>query len=120
MDEKKKTANWLFLRRPPAFFDPIRRLLEPPDKLIEVFVIKGQTVADLGCGSGFYSLPLAEQVGPAGKVYAVDMGKDCIRTLEKRALKKGCRNIETHASSASDLSFIKDGSVDFIFANGLL
>jgi ubiquinone/menaquinone biosynthesis C-methylase UbiE len=40
--------------------------------------------------------------------------------LEKKANKRGCRNIEAHASSASDLSFIKDESVDFVLANGLL
>jgi ubiquinone/menaquinone biosynthesis C-methylase UbiE len=40
--------------------------------------------------------------------------------LEKKVDKLGYRNIELHASSASDLSFIKDGSVDFVLANGLL
>lgn len=38
----------------------------------------------------------------------------------KRAGKRGYHNIEAHASSASDLSFIKDGSVDFVLANGPL
>jgi ubiquinone/menaquinone biosynthesis C-methylase UbiE len=39
---------------------------------------------------------------------------------KKKADKRGYHNIEAHASSASDLSFIKDGSVDFVLANGLL
>jgi ubiquinone/menaquinone biosynthesis C-methylase UbiE len=120
MVQKKEGSKWLFLRRPPAFFDPVRRLLEPPDRLVDAFDLKGQTVADLGCGSGYHTFALAERVGPEGKVYAVDMGKSSIRTLEKRAAKGGYGNVEAHASSASDLSFIKDGSVDFVFANGLL
>ena len=120
MSEKKQAKNWLFLRRPPAFLDPIRRLFEPPNRLIEPYVKKGQVVADLGCGSGYYTLPLAELVGPKGKVYAVDLGGDCIQALEKKADKDGHHNVETHASSASDLSFINDKSVDFVFANGLL
>jgi len=120
-DQKKlKWSDWLFLRRPPAFLDPIRRLFESPKKLVEPFVKDGQVVADLGCGSGYYTFALAELVGPKGKVYAVDLGKGCIRALEKKARKGGYRNTEAHASSASDLSFIKDRSVDFVLANGLL
>ena len=117
---KSKWSDWLFLRRPPAFLDPIRRLFEPPRKLIEPYVKNGQVVADLGCGSGYYTLALAKLVGPKGKVYAVDLGKNCIRALEQRTPKGGYRNIEAYASSASDVSFIKDRSVDFVLANGLL
>jgi tRNA G46 methylase TrmB len=116
----KSTSSRLFLRRPPAFLDPIRRLFEPPQKLIGPHVRKGQVVADLGCGSGYYTLPMAEIVGPEGKVVAVDLSRTSIRTLEKKAEKRGYGNIEVHAASAADLSFIKDGSVDFILANGLL
>ena len=81
---------------------------------------KSQVVVDLGCGSGYYTLPLAELVGPEGNVYAVDLGENCIQALEKKADKGGYHNVKAHASSASDLSFIKDRSVDFVFANGLL
>ena len=120
-DQKKlNSSDWLFLRRPPAFLDPIRRLFESPKKLIEPYVKDGQVVADLGCGSGYYTFALAELVGPKGKIYAVDLGRSCIRALEKKARKSGYRNIEAHASSASDVSLIKDRSVDFVLANGLL
>ncbi len=127
MDMIKKTKSqakpWLLSRRRPAipaFLDPIRRLFEPPQRLIGSYVKKGQVVVDLGCGSGYYALPLAETVGSEGKVYAVDLGKNSIRTVEKKAKKHGYNNIEVYSSSAADLSFIKDRSVDFIFANGLL
>ena len=77
-------------------------------------------VADLGCGPGFYTLALADCVGPEGKVYAVDFDEKCIQALEKKVEQEGYHNIETHASSASDLHFINDGSVDFVLANGFL
>ena len=99
---------------------PIMRIFEPPKRLIGPYVKNGQVVADLGCASGYYTFALADSVGPAGKVYAVDLGKKSIRALEKKVEKGGYRNIESHASSAADLSFIKDRSVDFVFANGLL
>jgi len=122
-ETKSQAKPWLSSRRRsaiPAILDPIRRLFEPPQRLIGSYVKKGQVVADLGCGPGYYAIPMAEIVGSEGKVYAVDLGKHSIRTLEKKAKKHGYRNIETHASSAADLSFIKDRSVDFVLANGLL
>jgi len=100
--------------------NPIRRLFENPQSSIEPYVTKGQVVADIGCGPGYYTLALAECVGPEGRVYAVDFKENYIRELEKRAGERGYHNIEAHATSASDLSFIKDESVDFVLANGLL
>ena len=99
---------------------PIVRIFDPPERLIKPFVKKGQVVVDLGCATGYYALALADSVGPEGKVYAVDKNKKSIRVLEKKVEKGGYRNIEAHASSAADLSFIKDRSVDFVFANTLL
>jgi ubiquinone/menaquinone biosynthesis C-methylase UbiE len=112
-------------RHPPwnislSILGPFRTLFEPPQRLVEPYVKRGQVVADLGCGPGYYTLVLAKSVGPGGKVYAIDLDKKCIRALEKKADKAGYHNIEAHASSAADLSFIKDKSVDFILANGLL
>jgi ubiquinone/menaquinone biosynthesis C-methylase UbiE len=103
-----------------AHDNPFRRLFESPRKLVEPYVTNGQVVADLGCGPGFYTLALADLVGPEGKVYAVDSDEKAIQAVEKKADKRGYRNIDTHVSSASDLSFIKDGVVDFILAHGLL
>jgi 2-polyprenyl-3-methyl-5-hydroxy-6-metoxy-1,4-benzoquinol methylase len=112
--------RWSFLRRQPAILDLIRPLFEPPQRLIQPYVKKGQVVADLACAWGYYTFPLADLVGPEGKVYAVDLGEKCIRAIQKKADNGGYHNIEAHASSASDVSFIKDGSVDFVLAYGLL
>jgi tRNA G46 methylase TrmB len=123
--QRKDTINSqapgsLFLRKPPASLNPIVRLFESPQRLISPYIKKGQVVADLGCGSGQYTLALIEIVGPAGKVYAIDLDKKRMRSLEKKTEKGGYYNIELHATSASDLSFIKDRSVDFVLANGQL
>ena len=126
--EEKKAAldqtNQEKLPRNPLDLTYIKRFFyrdrSSPQKQIEPYVAKGQVVADLGCGPGFYTLALADCVGPEGKVYAVDFSEKCIQTLDKKVEKGGYHNIEMHASSASDLSFINDGSVDFVLANGLL
>ncbi len=100
--------------------NPIKRLFEKPQRSIEPYVRKSQVVADLGCNTGYYTFGLADCVGPEGRVYAVDLKEDYIRVLEKRADELGYANIEAHATSASDLNFIEDESVDFVLANGLL
>jgi ubiquinone/menaquinone biosynthesis C-methylase UbiE len=110
--------RWAFLRRTPSFFN----WFEGPAifKRIRPYVQKGQIAADIGSGWGYYTFGLADRVGPAGKVYSVELSEKCIQSIQKKALKGGYSNIEAHASSAADLGFMKDGSVDFIFANGLL
>jgi 2-polyprenyl-3-methyl-5-hydroxy-6-metoxy-1,4-benzoquinol methylase len=118
-------SNRLFSRLAPwhialALTEPLNRLFDPAERLVGPHVKRGQVAADLGCGRGYYTLALAELVGPEGKVYAVDLDEKNIRVLTRKAARRGCRNIEAHASSASDLSFIADRSVDFILANGLL
>lgn len=118
--EKVRTAHWWTSRRGPAFLDPIFRLFEHPEKIVAPYLRKGYVVADLGCGWGHYSLVLSKMVGPEGKVISVDLADKCIRSLRKKAARRGFQNIEARALSASDLSFIPDQSVDFVFANGLL
>lgn len=103
-----------------AFLYPFRKHFEDPEKILGPYLSKGQVVADLGCGPGFFSIPIAQYVGPEGKVYAVDSNEKAIRTIEKKMKQKGIKNLEPYVSSAHDLGFIEDGSVDFIFAYGLL
>ena len=100
--------------------NPISRLRENPQRSIEPYVRKGQVVADLGCNTGFYTFALADCVGPQGTVYAVDLNEGYVRALIKKGEERGYHNIEWHAASASDMSSIKDESVSFVLANGLL
>ena len=55
---------------------------------------KGQVVCDLGCGNGFYTLPLAEAVSGKGQVYAVDIQPEMLRLLADRAKQTRLRNIK--------------------------
>lgn len=45
----------------------------------------GQTVVDVGAGSGFFAWPAAEIVGPTGRVYAVDVSSDLVDLVGERA-----------------------------------
>ena len=111
--EKKQPKNQINL-------NPIKRLFENPQKSLEPYVKKGQVVADLGCNTGYYTFPLADCVGPEGRVHAVDLREDFISALQKKGDEGGYHNIEWHVASAADMNFINDESVDFVLANGLL
>ena len=118
--EIKRTTHWILSRRGPAFLGPLFRLGDKSLRRVAAAVQKSSVIADLGCGWGHYSFALADMVGPEGKVYAVDLARKCIMAIRRKAEKHGCRDIEAHESTAADLSFIKAGSVDLVFANGLL
>jgi ubiquinone/menaquinone biosynthesis C-methylase UbiE len=53
----------------------------------------GQTVCDMGCGNGFYTLQLARLVGPRGLVYAVDIQPEMLQMLAHNAVEAGLTNI---------------------------
>jgi len=53
----------------------------------------GQTVCDMGCGNGFYTLQLARLVGPKGLVYAVDIQPEMLQMLAHNAAGAGLTNI---------------------------
>lgn len=55
----------------------------------------GWTVCDFGCGNGYHTLPLAQQVGPKGKVFAVDIQSEMLAMLQKRAKQAGVRNVQS-------------------------
>lgn len=53
----------------------------------------GQSVADIGAGSGYYVMRLAERVGPQGRVYAEDVTPRYLAGLEARVAKAGLTNV---------------------------
>jgi len=97
----------------------LRRRLVDPRKLVCRYVREGRTVADLGCGPGFFIQALAEAVGPAGTVYAIDSDERAVREVERKAGEKGLKNVDARTASAARIGFIPDSSVDFALCHGL-
>jgi ubiquinone/menaquinone biosynthesis C-methylase UbiE len=62
--------------------------------LANLGVKPGMTVCDIGCGNGYYSLQLAEMVGPTGRVLAVDIQPEMLDMLRKRAADREVTNIK--------------------------
>ena len=67
---------------------------EEPDRALDVLKIqKGAVVADVGAGSGYFTAKLSSRVGPAGKVYAVDIQPEMLRLLGLRLAKGNITNV---------------------------
>jgi precorrin-6B methylase 2 len=82
--------------------------------LIEALAIQpGQTVCDMGCGNGFYTLELARRVGPRGRVYAVDVQPEMLRMLLGRLAEEGIHNVKPVLGTAIDPRLPK-GEVDLV------
>jgi ubiquinone/menaquinone biosynthesis C-methylase UbiE len=97
---------------------PIRRWFENPQDVLGPDLKSGATALDVGCAMGFFSLPLAELVGPTGRVICVDLQERMIRSLRKRAARAGVSDrIETRVCSTSSLGLGDlEGEVDFALA----
>jgi ubiquinone/menaquinone biosynthesis C-methylase UbiE len=110
-------------RRVPLFIldNFLRRLVSPPEKAFAKFVSPGQVVADLGCGPGYFALPLAKLVGRGGKVFAVDFDQKAIERVRKKVSDARLEDVvESWVSSAAELGVIPDQSIDFVLGAELL
>jgi ubiquinone/menaquinone biosynthesis C-methylase UbiE len=86
-----------------ALEDPKRDAYQKPHEVIEALRLQpGEVVADIGAGSGYFSLRLAHHVGPTGHVYAVDISPDMIRRMNERIHEAGLLNISTVLASPAN------------------
>jgi ubiquinone/menaquinone biosynthesis C-methylase UbiE len=69
--------------------NPFRRLSQKPEKIFLGLVHSGQTVADLGCGPGYFTLGLARIVGENGRVIAVDLQEKMLERVASKAERAG-------------------------------
>jgi predicted methyltransferase len=80
-----------------------REIEERPSLAVKLLRIEpGQTVADIGAGSGYYTELLSKATGPTGKVYATELQPEMLRLLEQRIRRKRLANVETILSTETD------------------
>jgi len=95
--------------------DPSRAAWQKPEEVVRALDLKsGEKIADIGAGSGYFTLPFARKVGPAGKVYAVDIDREMLAYIEQRARQENLHNIQTILAQAHDPE-LAPASVDLIF-----
>ncbi|MCX5849308.1 MAG: class I SAM-dependent methyltransferase [Deltaproteobacteria bacterium] len=110
-DKKHVCPWWLCF----TFDNPLRRIFHDPVKILSPYVHKGDTAIDIGPGMGYFTIPLAELVGSAGCVTAIDIQPKMLSALMERAHKKGVEErIKTHLAGPDSIGFYE--KADFILA----
>ena len=96
--------------------DPERLLWLPPDEVVSLLHPRqGMVIADIGSGTGYFSIPFARQVGPTGKVYAVDVQQEMLSLLNKKLKGVGTSsNIELVLGDATRTNLLSE-SADIVF-----
>lgn len=93
---------------------------QDPKKLLRrVGLNRGDTVVDVGAGTGFYSFPAAAAVGPGGRVFAVDVSRELVELLRERSTRRNITNVTPVLSTRTRIP-IEDAVADVaILANVL-
>jgi ubiquinone/menaquinone biosynthesis C-methylase UbiE len=98
-----------------ALDNPIRRIIHNPQKILGGYIEPGQTVLDLGCGPGTFSLAMAKMVGESGKVIAVDVQEEMLQIVREKAVQQGLGSIiVAHKSDPNRIGLSE--KVDFALA----
>jgi len=109
---RQPTCPWWFLF---TFDNPLRMIYQDPVKIMSPYIHVGDTVVDLGCGMGYFSIPMAELVGDRGKVISVDLQEQMLAGLRRRAENAGLFDrIKTHQSAQDQIRLFEE--VDFVLA----
>ena len=100
--------------------DYIERMERPTrvvkvNEVIEKLRLKpGDSVADIGSGSGTFSVPMAKAIAPNGILYAVDIDQKMLDFVSERAKKEGVTNLRTVLGEYDDPKLpVKDVDVAF-------
>ncbi len=108
--ENPNWQQWVY-----AFERPGREIYDRRKDIVAATGIEpGMVVADIGAGSGLFTRLFAHEVGPQGKVYAVDISQTFVRNIMRTARAQGLDNVEGVVNSPKEVSLPKE-SIDIAF-----
>jgi len=102
--QRREQHNRLF---PPEDFGlletPDRDQWQRPDQIMDALgIAEASVVADVGAGSGWFTIRLARRVGPNGRVYAQDVQVDALSSTRRRIRREGLTNVRAQLGLGSD------------------
>lgn len=81
---------------------PDRATWQKPDLIMDALnIADGSRTADIGAGSGWFTIHLAQQVGPRGVVYAQDVQPQMLEAIQRRVQREGLRNVEVRLGTGA-------------------
>jgi ubiquinone/menaquinone biosynthesis C-methylase UbiE len=84
------------------------------------YVLQGMKGADFGCGSGYFTALLAQEVGHSGKIYAIDIDEEALKSTQELIDQFGLRNVKFLHQDLEINSGLENNSLDFVFISQVL
>lgn len=100
----------------------MNKFLDPDSILAQINIVTGSAVADFGCGSGYFSIPLARIVGSEGIVHSLDILPSALESVSSKAKIEGISNIITGRANLENEkgSGLQDESLDLVVLKDML
>ena len=99
--------------------NPLLPLFKDPGKLLKAAGLgPAQSVLEVGCGPGYFTLPAAKIVGDRGRVYAIDVHPKAIQRVQRKLAESGIQNVQPLLTNASETG-LPDNSIDRAFIFGM-
>lgn len=110
LDPNLKADEWT-----QKFETESREIFHQREKIVAAVGLKpGMSIADIGAGTGLFTLPFAQAVGPKGHVYAVDIAKNFLSHIQARAVKAQAANVSTVQCTPRSVE-LPEASIDLAF-----
>ena len=96
--------------------------INPEKVLSQLNIPLGITVADFGCGHGYFTLPVAKIVGEKGRVLAIDVQEEALEAVKSQAQLQGILNIEAIGGNLEILggSKVESETADMVLLHNVL
>jgi ubiquinone/menaquinone biosynthesis C-methylase UbiE len=113
-------VHFLFRLIAPVMESPLRRrFFDPVRTLKGARIQSGQEVLEVGCGTGFFTIPAAELVGDEGRVYAIDPHPLAIEQVARKVRDAGLTNVRPIKADATEAG-LASGSIDLALLFGVI
>ena len=117
---ESRTAHLLFRLMAKVMESPLRyRFFNPVTTLEASGIRSGQHVLEIGCGTGFFTIPTAKLVGDKGCVYAVDPHPLAMEQVKRKILHAGLTNVRLIKADATKTGLIT-GCIDLVLLLGVI
>ena len=95
-----------------------KRFRNIDDEITLAEIKQGDFILDYGCGPGYNTIPASRKIGNTGKVFALDISSDAIKSIEEKKKKYNLQNIETILSDCK--INLKNKSIDIVYLHNTL
>lgn len=117
---RSRLVNLFFRLAGRAMESRLRARLMPPRRTLQGAGLEpGQTVLEVGCGTGFFTLPAAAMIGPSGRLIAMDPMTDFVDRVRHKVRETGLHNVEVVRRDALKTG-LADASVDVALLFGVV